>query len=73
MCSLNEDGELDSSLGIVINNDDEEVIWYEVGDLVNTSCLDTDGKTRLHFMEIPTLAETKRRIDLCLKQDPIED
>lgn len=71
--SLNEKGGLDKSLDIIIYNDDEEVVWYEVGGMTHLHCLDTDGVTKLYFTEIPSIAEAKRRIDRYRNQNPIND
>lgn len=70
--SLTEEGDLDESYDIIINNDDMEIVWYEVGEMTHLHCTDKDG-TLLYFVEIPSVEEAKRRIDLYHKQNPIEE
>lgn len=66
--SLDENGSLKESCNVQILNDDTSILWYEVCDLAGSSCKDKDG-TALYFVDIPTLEEARRRIDLYKNQN----
>lgn len=73
--SLNEDGSLAESQGILIDNDLDEIVWYEVSGMEHLDVMDIESRSHeiLPFVEIPTIEEAKRRIDLYEEQSPIED
>lgn len=53
--TLKEDGELDESLDIVIDHEDQEIVWYEVEGMEHLSC------SLGFFMEIPSIEEANRQ------------
>lgn len=70
--SLKKNGELDESQDVIIKNDDEEVVWYDVLQMSHLHCTDSNGQL-LYFVEVPSIEECKRRIDLYREQYPVED
>lgn len=65
--SLKDNGELDESLDIKIDHDDQEIVWYEVDEMSHIHVNDVDGQP-LHFVEIPSIEEAKNRIDLWIEE-----
>lgn len=71
---LNDDGSINYSLNIFIEDEDaREIVWYEVGELSHLSAIDNESKETLYFLEVKTIEEIKRRIDLYIDQNPISD
>lgn len=65
--SLKENGDLDESQDCYIEHEDDEVlhiVWYEVSGMEHIDIVDPKTKQLLYFVEIPTIEEAKRRIDL---------
>lgn len=66
--TLKDDGTLDESLDIFIENEQNEtVVWYEVGEMEHLSC------SRGGFTHIPSIEEAKLRIDAYNKENPIDE
>jgi hypothetical protein len=62
--TLKKDGSLDTSQDIVIYNDDEQIVWYEV------EAIDPNAKPFLRTMmwtQLKTLDEAKKIVDRSFK------